>query len=371
MIRYLIEKEFKQIFRDRFLPKMIFIMPCIMMLLLPWAANQEVNNVNLAVVDGDHSTYTRRLIDKIAASSYFNIVSQSATYDQAMDDIGEGAADIVLEIPRNMESDLLSVGVAQVLIATNAVNGMKGSIGANYLSAIVMDFSQSLLSEQGVAITAMPQSPMIRVVTVNRYNPLLNYKVFMVPAIIVILITLLCGFLPTLNIVSEKEKGTIEQINVTPVGKFTFIVAKLVPYWIIGYIALTLTFIIAYLVYGIIPEGSLLTIYLVAALYILSMSGFGLVISNYSDTMQQAMFVIFFFMLIFNLMSGLFTPISSMPDWAQAITMLNPLKYFIQVMRAVYLKGSGFMELYIPIGAIFLFALFSNLWAVWSYKKTN
>lgn len=199
----------------------------------------------------------------------------------------------------------------------------------------------------------------------------MDYKVFMVPALMVMLLTLICGFLPALNIVGEKEMGTMEQINVTPVSKLTFIAAKLIPYWAIGFIVLTVCFGIARLAYGLVPAGSILTIYVAAIVYIFAVSGFGLVISNYSSTMQQAMFVIFFFMLIFILLSGLFTPIGSMPGWAQAITVVNPLKYFILVMRQVYLKGSSAGDLLPTIGALVVFAVVANVWAVVSYKKVE
>jgi ABC-2 type transport system permease protein len=193
----------------------------------------------------------------------------------------------------------------------------------------------------------------------------------MVPALIVMLITVICGFLPTLNIVSEKEFGTIEQINVTPVNKFTFILSKLIPYWIIGFFVLTFCLGLAALVYGLIPVGNLLVIYFFALVYILAVSGMGLVISNYSSTMQQAMFVIFFFMIVMILMSGLFTPVASMPQWAQNITIFNPLKYFIQVMRMIYLKGSSLVNLGTQLFALCIFAFFFNIWATLSYRKNG
>jgi ABC-2 type transport system permease protein len=193
----------------------------------------------------------------------------------------------------------------------------------------------------------------------------------MVPALMVMLLTMLCGFLPALNIVAEKEAGTIEQMNVTPVRRLDFVLAKLIPYWLIGFVVLGLCMGLAALVYGIYPGGNLLTILLFSGIYLLVVSGMGLVISNYSDTMQQAMFVMFFFIMILLLMSGLFTPVQSMPTWAQAIAAVNPLKYFIEVMRLVYLKGSGFGQLIPQFVALCGFAAAFNLWAVASYKKSN
>jgi len=367
MLKYLIEKEFKQIFRNALLPKVIFMMPLVMLLVLPWAADQEVKNLHLSVVDNDHSSYSERMVQKILASGYFRLSDVSFSNEEALQSIESGQSDIILEIQAGFEKELMNGGTAAVMISANAVNGMKSGLGSVYLSSILNDFSGELLLENGVRSAISP----LRLTSNFRFNPHLDYKAFMVPAIIVILLTILCGFLPALNIVNEKEKGTIEQINVTPVGKFTFIVAKLIPYWVIGFLIISMGFIIAALMYKLFPAGSLLTIYLYASIYILVVTGLGLVVSNYSDTMQQAMFVIFFFVMILILMSGLFTPVSSMPDWAQAITVFNPLKYFMQVMRAVYLKGSGIAELLPQLGALLGFALGLNAWAVWSYRKSR
>jgi len=371
MIKYLIEKEFKQILRDSFLPRLIIGYPIVMMIVLPWVANLEIKNINLSVVDNNHSHYSQQLIQKAVSSGYFRLTGVSSSYDEAMRNIESGDADIIMEIPANFEQDLIKQGNTKLLISANTVNGTKGGLGSSYLSSIVMDFSADIKDKWVQPVKTGAITPSIKLVTQNRFNPHLDYKVFMVPALMVILLTVLCGFLPALNIVGEKEKGTIEQINVTPVSKFTFILAKLIPYWIIGFLVLTICFGLAALVYGILPTGHLITIYLLAILYVLTISGFGLVISNNSETMQQAMFVMFFFMMVLILLSGLFTPINSMPHWAQNITIFNPLKYFIQVMRLVYLKGSNIMELGTQIIALSLFAVFFNSWAIISYRKKS
>lgn len=373
MIKYLIEKEFKQIFRNSFLPRMIVMYPCVMMLVLPWAASLEIKNINLSVVDNSHSSYSRELIQKTASSGYFRLTNVSPSYNKAIESIESGESDIVMEIPTRFEQDLVNEGSTHLLIAANTVNGTKGGLGSSYLSSIVLDFASDIRNKSiATKSTPTPSAmPNINIVTQHKYNPHLDYKMFMIPALMVVLLTILCGFLPALNIVSEKEKGTIEQINVTPVSRFTFIMAKLIPYWTIGFVVLSICFGVAALVYGLVPVGHLTTIYFFAVLYVLAISGFGLVISNYSETMQQAMFVMFFFMMILILLSGLFTPINSMPQWAQNITIFNPLKYFIQVMRLVYLKGSGIMELTTQVIALATFAIVFNSWAVISYRKKS
>lgn len=370
MIKFLLEKEFKQILRNSFLPRMIIAMPLMMMLVFPWAANQEIKNLRLSVVDNDHSTYSERLIQKVTASGYFNLTNVSASNNEALHSMESDKADIILEIQPDFEKHLIKEGSTNVMISANSVNGVKGGLGASYLSSILQSYAGEIRNEWKQA-PIMATLPVINIVPQNRFNPHLDYKVFMVPAIMVTMLTMLCGFLPALNIVGEKEIGTIEQMNVTPVNKLTFILAKLIPYWTVGLLALTLCITLAATVYGLIPVGRLTTLYFFASMYILVVSGFGLVVSNYSNTMQQAMFVMFFFIMVFILMSGLFTPISSMPQWAQNITIFNPLKYFIQVMRMVYLKGSGIVDLTTQMVALCCFALFFNGWAVISYRKSS
>ena len=382
MIKFLIEKEFKQLFRNSFLPRLILVFPCMIMILMPWAMNLEIRNVSLNIVENDHSVTSRRLVDKISASTYFRLTALPDSYDEALKNVEAGDADIILEIPRDFEKDCTVGRSPHVLIAANAVNGTKGGLGGSYLSNIIQNYASEVVvfpawGDTSGDVSVMTNSQLstfnsqlsTNYTTLNLFNPNLNYKLFMIPALMVMLLTLICGFLPALNIVSEKEVGTIEQINVTPVSKFTFILAKLFPYWLIGFVVLTICFILAWLLYGILPVGHFLVIYFFAILFVLSMSGLGLVISNHSATMQQAMFVMWFCMLILILMSGLFTPISSMPEWAQAITILNPLKYLMQVMRMVYLKGSGFTDMLPQLGALLVFVLFFNVWAVRSYRK--
>lgn len=370
MIKFLIEKEFKQIFRNSFLPKMIFAMPIAMMLIMPWAANQEVKDINLSIVDNDHSTYSERLINKMTSSGYFRLTDISTSNEVALHSVESGKSDIIVEIEPDFEKNLIREGAGKVMISSNAVNGTKGGLSSSYMAAILSDYANEIREEQS-QMTGNTILPVINIVPQNKFNPHLDYKVFMIPAIMVMLLTMLAGFLPALNIVGEKETGTIEQMNVTPVNKFTFILAKLIPYWIIGFIILTICFGLAAFVYKLIPVGSLFTIYLYASIYTIVVSGMGLVISNHSGTMQQAMFVMFFFIMILVLLSGLFTPINSMPKWAQTLTIFNPLSYFIQVMRMVYLKGSALAELGTQMIALIIFALVFNIWAVLSYRKTN
>lgn len=371
MIAYLLEKEFKQIFRNSFLPKLLIMFPIVAILVFPWAANQEIEDIRVCMVDHDRSSLSGRLTEKIAASNYFILESIAPSYEEAMQQIEAGDVDIILEIEAGFERKFFRNETAQAGIASNAVNGMKGSLAASYMQGLVQDYKLELQAGYMPATTLPASLPQLTVLSQNRYNPYLDYKVYMVPAIMVLLITLLCGFLPSLNIVGEKESGSIEQINVTPINKFVFILSKLIPYWIIGFSVLTVGMIVAALVYGLMPAGNLLTIYFFATVYILAVSGIGIIISNHSSTMQQAMFVMFFFLIIMILTSGLFTPVSGMPAWAKLITDFNPLRYYIEVMRMVYLKGSSIAQLSSQLFALLGFALAFNAWAVLSYRKSQ
>jgi len=369
MLRYLVEKEFKQTLRNEIIPKLLIILPILVIFVFPWAANQEITNINAVVVDKDHSSYSNRLIGKIAASSYFNLTAVFGSNEEALKNVEREKADMILEIRPDFEKDLITGGTTDVMISANAVNIIKGGLGSTYMTGIVRDFATEIRNEKIQSPKAV--LPVIEVVTQNRFNTFMDYKMFMIPALMVVLMTLICGFLPALNIVNEKEIGTIEQINVTPVSKFMFILAKLIPYWIIGLAIFTFCLILAALVYGLIPEGNLLTIYLSVFVYILVVSGFGLLVSNNSSTLQQAMFVMFFFLIIFILISGLFTPIASMPTWAQTFTLFNPLRYFIEIMRMAYLKGSSIGHLTNQLTALLIFAIVLNSWAILSYRKNS
>ena len=371
MLKYLLEKEFKHFFRNPVLPKLIFVFPIMIMLVMPWVATLDIKNISIIIVDNDHSRLSERLIRDIDVSGYFRLEDVTNDYEKAMSDIEYGIADIILEIPANFEKDLANTFTAPVQISINTVNGTKGSLGGSYLGQILQRFSMNFIQNQDNGNHALAFMQRLEIVIQNRYNPYLDYKVFMIPALMIILLIVLCGILPALNIVNEKERGTIEQINVTPIPKFLFIFAKLIPYWVVGFIIISICMLLAYLVYGLTPAGNILVIYLFAFLFILTISGFGLVISNYSSTMQQALFVTFFFVMIFQLMSGLLTPIRSMPEWAKMLTVIIPPKYFIHAIRLLYLKGSTLNNLMPDFLALLCFVCFFSGWAVLSYRKSQ
>lgn len=371
MLKYLLRKEFRQLRRNAFLPRLIFAFPLMVLLVFPWAASYEIKNLNISIVDNDHSSFSRELTQKIVSSGYFKLTDVSTSYSKAIKSIENNKADIILQIPANFEKQLVNGQGGKVMISANAVNGMKGSIAMTYLVSIINDFNAGIIKKLMPAANPQMAVSTIQIDQQYRFNKHLNYRVFMVPALMVMILSLLCGFLPAVSIVFEKELGTMEQMNVSPVPKSVFILAKLIPFWIIGFIVINIGFLVAWAVYGLVPAGHFYTIYFFAIIYIFTVSGLGLIISNFAQSLQQAMFIIFFFMLVFIMLSGLYTPIDSMPEWAKRFADFNPLKYFMDVMRSVYLKGSDISQLWKQLTALIGFTVVFNLVAVLSYRKSH
>ena len=369
-LRFLLQKEFRQIFRDPSILRVILIMPVIQLLILPWAADYEMKNIKLAVVDHDHSEYSRQLINKITSSGYFLLTDYTSSYGASLQQIEKDQADLILQVPDHFEKELVKENEAKLFMALNAINGVKASLGGAYLRNIIQDYNREIRTEW-IQFPRFSPETQIEITSSNWYNPLMNYKFFMVPGILVILLTMVGSNLAAVNIVKEKEIGTIEQINVTPVKKYHFVLGKLIPFWILGLVVLTIGLTISRLFYGIIPAGSFVTIYVFAAVYLLAVLGLGLLISTYSANQQQAMLLSFFLMMIFILLGGLYTSIDSMPEWAKWITRFNPVSYFIEVMRMVILKGSSLSDIKYHLLTVLGFAAVFNTWAVISYRKRS
>jgi ABC-2 type transport system permease protein len=369
---FLLQKEFRQIFRDKTILAMMIGVPIIQLMILPWAMDLNVRNINLSVVDNDHSTYSQQLITKIASSGYFRIVSADASYKQALEHIENGSSDLIMELPNGFEHNLIREGKQDIGVSVDAINGTKASIGGAYLGSVIADFDVNLQVNQ-ISVPDSVSKPhgFMDITFSNWYNPHAEYKYFFVPGVLVLLLTMIGGFMTSLNIVREKEVGTIEQINVTPIKKWEFIMGKLIPFWIIGMVVFTIGLTVLWGVYGIKAVGSISLLYLVAGVYMIALLGFGLLISTYCENQVQAMFIAFFFILIFILMSGLFTSVQSMPDWAQMISNFTPVAHFIKLVRMVILKGSGMPDILKELGYISAFAVGLNVWAIWNYRKTT
>ncbi|MBS1561538.1 MAG: ABC transporter permease [Bacteroidetes bacterium] len=367
---FLLRKEFRQIFRNVTILRMILLMPVMQLLILPNAANFEVKNITVCIVDHDHSVGSQRLVTSITASGYFKLALATPSYRDAMQLIEADKADLILEIPNGFDRNLVRDNKQTLFIAVNAINGVKANLGAAYLNTIITQYNAQLRT-QWIQPTRFGPVSQIEISALNKFNPYLNYKVYMVPGIMAFLVTMVAAYLSALNIVKEKESGTIEQINVTPIRKYQFILGKLIPFWVLGLVVFTIGLLVMRFVYGIVPEGSVFLLYGFAVVYIFSVLGMGLLVSTYAETQQQAMFVAFFFIMIFIMLGGLFTSIDSMPAWAQVITRFNPVRYFIEVMRMVVIRGSTFDDIKMHFLAVIGMGIVLNGWAVLNYRKTS
>ena len=360
VLKYLLQKEWLQIRRNSFLPRLILMFPIMLMCVMPWVMNMEVKNIAVTIVDNDHSARSQQLVHTIATNRYFRFKGEASSYDAALRTVEQSRVDGVVVIPKGFAKDLQQGHTPHVLVAANAVNGTKGAIGSLYLSQIIVQ-----------AVAPEAQTIQEQFHSYILYNRSQNFKLFMIPALFGIVMMLMTGYLPTLNIVAEKEKGTIEQMNVTPVSRRSFILSKLIPYWLIALLATTMCLLVAWLFYGIVPVGNIVWVYLLVMLLAFFFSSLGLVISNRSDTMQQAIFVMWFFVMNILLLSGLFTPTRSMPAAAYLTTYVNPMSYFIDAMRTVFVRGGNFGSIFHQVVALVVIDSLMGFWAVMSYKKNG
>ena len=371
-ILFIIQKEFKQIFRNKSMLPIIFILPLMQLIILSNAASFEVKNIKFSYIDNEKSALSRQLISQFEASNYFDIIAQFPSKKEADLAMQNGKVAVTLEIPNQFEQQLVKNKKGTLSVSINAIDGAAAGVTNVYILQIISGFNQNIQTNLQLHNEVIPV-PVQRIETIPSfwYNKTLNYKTFMVPGILVLLVTMLSLFLSSMNIVREKEVGTLEQINVTPIKKYQFIIGKLFPFWVLGLVVLTVGLVIAKVIFNVPILGNIFLIYLFTSIYLILILGIGLFISNHTETQQQAMFIAWFFTVIFILMSGLFTPIESMPKWAQKITLLNPIRYFVEVIRMVMLKGATFHDVKIQLGIIFVYAFTINGLAVWSYKKVN
>lgn len=369
-IRYILQKEFRQIFRNRTMLPMIFGVPLLQMLILVFAATFEMKQIDMVVVDKDFSSSSRELVAKFDGIPFFHVNHAVLNEKQAEELLLNGTADVALVVPLNFERDLIRNENGQLQLLIDAIDGNSAQLIYAYSSRIISSFNKNLVADwKGIPEFTPPAQ--VKISESYWYNSELDYKWYMAPGILAILVTIIGMFMSGMNLVREKEIGTIEQLNVTPVKKYQFIVGKLVPFWIIALFDLAFGLFIAWLVFDLPIVGSLWLLFGMAGVYLISVLGLGLFISTITDTQQQVMFVSFFFMMIFILMGGIFTPVESMPQWAQFADRINPIFYFMKIMRMVLLKGSGFMDLLEEFFSLtILGGIFLSL-AIWRYRKTT
>jgi ABC-2 type transport system permease protein len=369
-VLFIIQKEFIQVFRNRMMMPIIFVVPIIQLIILVHAATFEMKAIKMSVIDLDMSHSSREMISKFQGSPFFRIRHSSFSYSDAEKEMKKGDVDVILQVPKGFEKNIAKENGSKVQLVINSINGTSAGLINAYSMMILLDYNRQMMVEWMTPAT-MAGVKNIRINPLYWYNPKLNYKTYMVPGILVLLVTIISLLLSGMNIVREKEIGTIEQINVTPIRKLQFIAGKLFPFWIIAMFELAFGLTIGKLLFNIPMIGNLWLVFLSAGIYIFVILGFGLFISTLTNTQQQAMLVSFFFMVIFILMSGLFTSIESMPGWAQQLDRLNPVAYFIRIMRMVLLKGSDFNDIRESVVSLSVYAVGIFSVAVWRYRKVS
>ena len=371
IILFILQKEFLQIFRNRLMLPIIFVLPFVQLIILVNAATMEMKNLNVIVVDQDLSVTSRQLVDRFSASPFFQLSDWSVSLTEAEETMERGKVDIILNIPGNFEIDLVKDNHAEVQLLINAINGTVAGIGYSYAASIIGGLNRDIIAKwYHIPKNAFTQQS-IATKPSFWYNPELNYKVFMVPAVLAILVTVIGMFLSGLNIVQEKALGTIEQINVTPIRKYQFIFGKLIPFLIIGLVELAFGLTVGKLLFNIPINGSLFVLFTTATIYLITILGIGLLISTLARTLQQSIFISFFFIMVFMMMSGLFTSVETMPNWARSINIINPVAYFMKLVRTILLKGSGFRDIYNELVALIIYGFAILSLATWRYRKTE
>ena len=372
--------EVLHVVRDRATLAQLLVIPIIQLLVLSNATTFAIRETPIWVVDQDASSVSRGLVDRLTASGLFRVEGSSTSPEAANDAMLGGNATVVLTIPADFGRELARTGTGAVHLDVNAEKGSAAGVVQSYAMQIVGAYARELeanaparaaLARALPAGEAPPSRGAGRIESVTRswYNPTLDYKHFMVPGILVALVTMIGTLITAQNIAREKELGTIEQLNVTPITRAEFITAKLLPFWVLGLLDLTLGLIVGRLVFGVPVRGSLLLLFASAGVYLIVALSIGLWISTIVETQQQAMFVAFFLLMIYLLMGGLFTPIDSMPRWVQLLSELNPIRHFASIIRGILMKGAGLGDIVKPLGLLSLYAVVILTLAVSRYRK--
>jgi len=378
-ILFLARAEVLHVVRDHATLAQALVLPLLQLLILSNAATFEIRDVPTYVVDLDRSTASRGLVQRFVSSGHFEIIGSQSSVDLANDALLRGQATLALTIPHDFESSLVRHAVAPVQLVVNAEKGSAAGIVQSYAARIIAAYASE------VGTTLRPTVGNVRAMNTesapvrgaerieasvrSRYNQTLNYKHYMVPGLLVALVTLIATLVSAQNIAREKELGTLEQLNVTPLTRGQFIAAKLLPFWVLGMVDLGVGLAVGWAVFDIPVRGSLMLLFGAAAIYLIVALAIGLWISSLVDTQQQAMFVTFFILNIYLLLSGLFTPVDSMAPWVQRVSMVNPVRHFVTISRALLVKGASVAEIAEPLAILAAFAAVTLTLAVRQYSK--
>lgn len=356
-IASIVRKEFTQIFRDPRSLALIIVMPIIQLFLLGYAATTDVKNVPIAVLDQSQSTQSRELLDAFRAADYFRIDYYVGSTDEYQLLIESGKIRAALVIPPDYDVQVLD-GKAQVLFV---LDGSDGSVGATALSTarLIGQSYATKVQESQFALrgSASMPTPPVEVRTQVWYNPDFQSAYFMIPGVIGMILSFITTILTATTIVRERERGTIEQLIVTPIRSWELIVGKLLPYVILAFVETFEILIVGHLVFDVPVRGSLLLITLASGLFLMSSLGIGLFASTIANTQQEAMLTVMMFNLPMIFLSGFFFPVQAMPKFLQLVSYAIPLRYYLVVIRALMLKGVGIAAIQSELIALTIFGI--------------
>lgn len=369
VLRFLLEKEFKEIARSPVFTGVLIFFTALMLFFFPWEVNQELKGMKVTIVNNDTGDYSQRLIAKMNATPNVEIEEVTQSYMASLENIEQQRSLAIIVIPDDFSKDIVTNKSSKVQIMINAVDGTQAGLGQEFLYELIQDFATEIRRE---STGLNPQE--LELVSINpiyRYNTSLDYNLFMLPGLLVIMLTMYSSIFAGISIVSEKEIGTIQQINVTPIRRHIFILAKIIPFWVIAILLTCISVPIIHWVYGLEFVGSFPLYLFCVLVFAIALSFMGVILSNMSETLQQAMFLVIFFILIFFLVSGLFSPVEAMPIWAKVIAYSNPLTYFIRLTRMIYLRGAGLVDIYPDLLVMFGFLILFGVLAVATQKKRS
>ncbi len=377
-IRELLRKEWRQIFRDPKTKRLIFVSPVLQLLLFGYAVNTDVRNAALVVVDHDHTIESRRLVDAMTAAGYFRLVAisdRSADIRRALD---AGDALVGLEIPRGFAADLAARRGAVVQILVDGTSSNTATVAQGYATQIVQRFGQNYDPGAATAGGATAGGAAAGGATAGGvdlrarawFNPSLESRVYNVPGVIAVILMLMALLLTALTVVRERELGTLEQLMVSPLSAGELILGKTIPVAAIAFLDLALVTAVAVLWFHIPLRGSVPLLLAASSVYILAALGLGLLVSTVSSTQQEAFMAMFLFFLPMIILSGFMYPIRSMPLFFQELTLLNPVRHFLEVVRGVFLKGEGFTDLWPQLATLTLMAAVVLWLATRQFRRT-
>ncbi len=367
-IFYLVQKEFRQVFRDKSMIGILFVVPFIQLVLLGNAITTEVKHVRVLLGDRDGTPMSRAFLQSFRGSEYIDVVGQESDEDAIARALDRGDASVAVVLPRHFQRDVLRGERPAVQVLAGGIDGNSAGVALGYVSGIAAQYQARLLSDDPALGRQLRDLRRVQAEPRFWFNPDLQSKVYVVPGIVALLLLIITVFLTSMGIVREKEIGTLEQLMVTPIRATQLILGKIIPFSILGMLEIAIAMGLVYVLFGIGVEGSLLLLFAESGLFILTTLGVGIFISTISETQQQALFVGWFFMIFAILLSGFFIPIANMPETVQYLTYLNPMRYFMVILREIYLKGSSLPHLLNETLAMLIFGVTVFSAAVWRYR---